>query len=116
MDPDPIGNAARSQRRVRKAGKIPPICLYCGIDDIRVLELDHVVSRDNEPDLVGYLCLNCHAVKHEEQRQLGVTLTYQDAPTVLQRAIAWLTSIGQHLIALGQNALQLAAQLTALLA
>lgn len=89
MNPDPIRNASRTARRERAGKQLPMICLHCKETDPRKLQLDHTVSVANAPDVIGYLCLNDHAVKHEKQRVLGVELRHDPPPNLLQRALAW---------------------------
>jgi hypothetical protein len=74
---DPIGNDARRSERLRKLGRGPHICLFCGLADpeclIRVLsgwlvprvprsvlEKHHVFLRDLDPDSIVLLCVLCH--------------------------------------------------------
>ena len=59
-DPDPI---AADRRRARRCAKLPPdpACEFCGIDDVDLLEVHHVLGRDAAPDAVIVLCKNHHA-------------------------------------------------------
>lgn len=59
-DPDPI---AADRRRARRRAKLPPdaACVFCGLDDVDVLEVQHVLGRTAAPDAIIVLCKNHHA-------------------------------------------------------
>ena len=114
MNPDPIANAARAARRNRQAGDTPAMCIDCGETDINALELDHLVSSAHDPDLTGWRCRNCHAKKHAQQRDDGVDVRHDPPPNLLQRAAAWLLTIGRLLISLGESAMRYGQQVAQL--
>lgn len=51
------------KKRLWKAGLLPLNC-YCGINDIKLLTLDHINGdkRDNRLENLRILCYNCHAL------------------------------------------------------
>jgi hypothetical protein len=75
MDNDPIGTAGRRTRRLKRFPMDNPVCLCCLEPNLECLtpvtldwlkahrvliELHHVAFRENDPDFVVPLCLNCH--------------------------------------------------------
>ena len=67
--------AARRETELReKLGAERPACIYCGHAEPaalrrlsrRHLREHHVVGRNHDPDLSAFVCLNCHALVHDE--------------------------------------------------
>jgi hypothetical protein len=93
--PDPIGTALR---RARRRQQLPPdaACVFCGWQtpdmllraDTRLIEGDHVDGDANNPELVAPACPNCHAVRSEGQRRLGINLLHDDERNGLERMAA----------------------------
>jgi hypothetical protein len=91
----PLSPIANDRRRARRRQKLPDdaACALCGWKTpdalLRVgrnlLERDHVDGDANNPELVVLLCPNCHAVRTEAQRRLGVDLRHDDSRTVIER-------------------------------
>ena len=132
MRPDPIANDARRARRARRLPR-DARCLTCGTDNPVVLttttgtgagkavvksservEEHHIAGWQVDNDLVAAQCLNCHAVRHENLRDLGVDL-YKPGTNVLEQLLTWLAGIGEFLHGLGESAHRLATQLQGLL-
>ena len=83
---DPLGNDLRKTRRRRR---LPPnaVCSRCGEDRLVTLRLDHPAGEANAPGLVRVLCLNCHAVHTEAQRDVGAELSHRPdrtAPDIVE--------------------------------
>jgi hypothetical protein len=93
--PDPI---AADRRRARKRNVLPPdaACARCGISAIEVLlsapqsllEGDHVSGEANDPDLIVWLCRNCHAIRTAHQHDAGAVLAHGGDRSVLARQAA----------------------------
>jgi len=125
MNPNPIGNDARTARRARK---LPPdaACLTCGITNPVVLRLDgtskpimlseehHITGWQVDNDLVAAQCRNCHAIRHEQLRSRGVDLRHP-TPTALDQQHTWLIGTGEFQHALGDSAERQARQLATLM-
>ena len=67
--------AARRQSEVReRLGGERPACIYCGHAEVvalrrlsrKYLREHHVLGRNHDPDLTVFVCLNCHALVHDE--------------------------------------------------
>ena len=59
-EPHPI---KADRRRARKRAKLPPnaTCCICGETDPEVLEVQHVLGEEAEPDVTTVMCRNDHA-------------------------------------------------------
>ena len=66
--------AARRETELReKLDAERPSCIYCGYGQSvalrrvtrKFLPEHHVLGRNHDPDLVVFVCLNCHALLHE---------------------------------------------------
>ena len=52
-----------------------PACIYCGHAELvalrrvsrKYLREHHVLGRHHDPDLTVFVCLNCHALVHDEK-------------------------------------------------
>ena len=52
-----------------------PACIYCGYAEPvalrrvsrKYLRKHHVLGRNHDPDLTVFVCLNCHALVHDEK-------------------------------------------------
>jgi hypothetical protein len=69
MDDDDreFAREARHRKNLERLGFDDPRCLFCGEDDVRCLELDHVAGRSHSDD-VWPLCRNCHATRTDLQK------------------------------------------------
>lgn len=81
MDSDPIGTAAREEKKARRLGG-EKACILCGATEIasltsRVLEEHHPLGRAHVPAITVTLCLNCHATASDAQVRAGVPLSPQ---------------------------------------
>lgn len=112
-EPDPIG---ADRRRNRRRAKLPPgaACVICGVTDIDVLEVHHVLGRAVSRDATVVLCRNCHA------QQTGRQHDHQALPhlgrgrgpsSVLERVEAMLASLAQMLHAIAHVIAEYASQL-----
>jgi 5-methylcytosine-specific restriction endonuclease McrA len=77
-NPNPPKLARRLEIRRRALGSDNPCCQYCGETSIECLELEHPVTRDQDPLFTRIVCRNCH-----RKLELG-------------RDVAGLTKNGQH--------------------
>ena len=72
-------NPARAARRKtelrERLGAERPACIYCGHAELvalrrvsrKYLREHHVLGRHHDPDLTVFVCLNCHALVHDEK-------------------------------------------------
>jgi hypothetical protein len=58
---------ARRQRRLERFGTNNPVCVNCGENDDRCLELHHIAGRAHSDDTV-ILCRNCHRKVSDDQK------------------------------------------------
>ncbi len=108
MEKKPIQNAERQARRERKLGE-NPVCIRCGTEDFwalieapkRLLQEHHVAGRRHDSELTACLCMNCHAILHEELRKAGVSL--KPTSTWPERLAEMLVAIGTLLRSLGER-------------
>ena len=57
-----------------RLGDDRPACIYCGYAELvalrrvssKYLRKHHVLGRNHDPDLTVLVCLNCHALVHDE--------------------------------------------------
>lgn len=80
---DPLGNDLRKTRRRRRLPK-DAVCCRCGEDRLVTLGWDHPLGHANAPEPVRVLCLNCHAVHTEAQRDVGADLSHRPDKSVLE--------------------------------
>jgi hypothetical protein len=57
----------RKQRRLEQLGSNHPVCVTCGEDDWRCLELHHIAGRAHGDELVP-VCRNCHRKLSDDQK------------------------------------------------
>lgn len=117
---DPIGN---DRRRRRKRHALPPdaACTFCGERNPdalvsvgrSLLEANHPLGEAYEPDLVGPLCKNDHAIFHALGRDAALDLTHGPV-SVLARAAGALHSLAVFLQALAETLLRFAQELASL--
>lgn len=74
----PSRNPARAARRetevCQRLGAERPACIYCGHAELvalrrvsrKYLREHHVLGRNHDSDLTVFVCLNCHALVHDE--------------------------------------------------
>jgi hypothetical protein len=84
MEParNPVRAARRKTELRERLGAERPACIYCGCEELvalrrisrKFLRQHHVFGRNHDPDLVVFVCLNCHAVMHELLSNAGVDL------------------------------------------
>lgn len=58
---------SRKQKRLERFGTNHPVCVNCGEDDDRCLELHHIAGRAHSEDTV-ILCRNCHRKVSDDQK------------------------------------------------
>lgn len=58
---------ARKQTRLEQLGSNHPVCVICGEDDWRCLELHHLEGQAYGDDLVP-VCRNCHRKLSDDQK------------------------------------------------
>jgi hypothetical protein len=58
---------ARRQKRFERFGTNHPVCVNCGENDDRCLELHHIAGRVHSEDTV-ILCRNCHRKVSDDQK------------------------------------------------
>lgn len=57
---------ARRQKRLERLGSNHPVCVICGMDDDRCLELHHIAGKAHCDDL-AIVCRNCHRKLSDDQ-------------------------------------------------
>lgn len=57
----------RRRRHLERLGFPNARCFFCGEDDVRCLQLDHIDGREFS-DVVWPLCANCHAKRTDFQK------------------------------------------------
>jgi hypothetical protein len=94
---NPISTDARHSERLRKLGREPHFCSFCGVNDPlvlipksfrwlknrvhrSVLEKHHVLAKNRDDRFVVLLCRNCHAMVTEGYLQAGVELRREPNP------------------------------------
>ena len=80
----------RKRRRLHRLGDSEPICVSCGEDDDRCLELHHIAGQAYD-DAEAIVCRNCHRKLSDDQR---------DHPPKLGEHPVPLESIGRYLLGL----------------
>jgi hypothetical protein len=90
-EPDPVGADARKAAHLRKLGRPPHICAFCGFaDPLRLkakpldwvkarvppstLQKHHVVGERHDGRLIVLLCANCHLLVHRRYLDDGIDL------------------------------------------
>lgn len=58
---------ARKQKRLEKLGDNHPVCVLCGEDDSRCLELHHLAGQAFG-DALCFVCRNCHRKLSDSQK------------------------------------------------
>ncbi len=90
-----LRNPARAARRTAEAlerlGTEKPRCLYCGNTDPLLVHprriVNHHIFGDDRDPLTVPACLNCHAVAHENLRDVEVPMSHEQERTKFARAI-----------------------------
>lgn len=59
-NPNPSKLARLYEMRRKTLGSDNPCCFYCGESDIECLELEHPVTREQDPQFTRIVCRNCH--------------------------------------------------------
>ena len=100
-------NPARAARRktevCQRLGDERPACIYCGHAELvalrrvsrKYLRKHHVLGRNHDPDLTVFVCLNCHALAHDEMLpEVEVDLKRESDP--IRRVAAMLRAEAVH--------------------
>ena len=103
--------AARRETEVReKLGAERPACIYCGHPELaalrrvsrKYLRAHHVLGRNHDPDLTVLVCLNCHALVHDEMLpDADVDLERESDP--IKRVATMLRAEAVHLEMLAES-------------
>ena len=80
----------RKQKRLEKLGSNNPVCIICGEDDWRCLELHHVAGQAFNNTLSN-ICRNCHRKLSDDQ---------EDHPKAISKPPTSYETIGHVLIGL----------------
>lgn len=94
---------ARRQDALDRLGEDHPVCVTCGEDDPRCLELNHVAGRKYD-DTVAPVCRNCHRKLSDDQR---------DHPDPIGQEPGLLERVGHFLLGLADLFVLIAHQLKA---
>jgi hypothetical protein len=123
-DPDPIATSARKQRQTRRL-PADAACGLCGETEPSVLvmvkcpkallEGHHAAGRYNDPNVIIVLCRNCHTKATNGQLDVGA-LPPGRAPSLLERLVLALKSLGSFFELLAKTCYLWAAGLTAVVA
>lgn len=99
---DIITNAdIRHEKAACRLGGKDKLCIHCGEDDVRCLELHHLAGQKYHDDVVP-LCRNCHRKISDMQL---------DHPDDLEAAIPLMFSIGRYLMGVADFILMIAYRL-----
>jgi len=103
--------AARRETEVsEKLGAERPACIYCGHSELPALRRisrkhlreHHLLGRNHDPDLTVFVCLNCHAMVHDEMLpNAGVDLELESDP--IKRVATMLRAEAVHLEMLARS-------------
>jgi hypothetical protein len=116
-------NPARAARRKtelrEKLGDEDASCFYCGYSNPvalrrvpqKFLPEHHVLGQNHDPDLVVFVCLNCHAEAHESLANEVVDL--EPIADVVKRVATMLRAEAVHLEMLAKSKRKQAALLEA---
>jgi hypothetical protein len=71
---NPVRAARRNTELRERLGAERPVCIYCGCAELvalrrvsrKFLQEHHVLGRHHDPRLTVFVCLNCHALLHDE--------------------------------------------------
>ena len=71
---NPVRAARRKTELRERLAAERPACIYCGYAEPvalrrvsrKYLREHHVLGRNHDPDLTVFVCLNCHALVHDE--------------------------------------------------
>ena len=114
-----IANEAARKQRL-EALYADKACARCGETNIEMLgcysriDLHHVAARSYDPDLVVYLCRNCHAVAQAQLKEIGVVdlapktkRNLLDVLAVVLRAVGCtLKDWGERFMAYGEQLIE----------
>ena len=107
MDKDIYAKSTRQQLRNKR---VDLVCMNCGEDDPRIIELHHIEGRTNSDELTP-LCKNCHAKVSIEQNKFPPKARSKNASPDKRRAYrlvtigALLVEFGKTLINIGHEAI-----------
>jgi hypothetical protein len=103
----PSRNPARAARRKtelrERLGAERPVCVYCGYAEPvalrgvsrKFLREHHVLGRNHDPNLTVFVCLNCHALLHDEIL-LNAEVDLQPEPDSAKRVATMLRAEAVH--------------------
>jgi len=103
----PSRNPARAARRktelLQRLGAERPVCIYCGCAELlalrrlsrKFLREHHVLGRNHDPDLRVFVCLNCHAVLHDEMLP-DAEVNLEPEPDPIKRVAMMLRAEAVH--------------------
>ena len=107
-------NPARAARRKtelrERLGAGRPACIYCGHAELVALRRvshkhlleHHVLGRNHDPDLTVLVCLNCHALVHDEMLpDAGANLEQESDP--IKRVATMLRAEAVHFEMLAES-------------
>ena len=106
-------NPARAARRrtelCERLGSEQPVCFYCGCAEPAVLRRvsrkflvkHHPVGRNHDPNLIIFICQNCHALAHERLLEAAVNL--ETATDPVRRVAMMLRAEAVHFEALART-------------
>jgi hypothetical protein len=98
-----------TERVRRAAGRgVREACLLCAGP---VQERHHVAGKRLDAELAAPLCTACHERGHRDLEEAGVHLDTAHRGDLLARLVAWLRSLGQFLLSLGERCLEWAREL-----
>ncbi len=71
---NPMGRAARRERKFAKLGTRTPCCFKCGETSPECLVPHHITGKKRDPDFTEIICLNCHAKEHAQLSDEGIPM------------------------------------------
>jgi hypothetical protein len=101
MDTERMQAEKKRIQALRRLGCDNPVCIHCGEDDWRCLELHHVARRAND-DLTAIVCRNCHRKVSDASDNGSADLN----PPILERVGQLLMGLAEFLIALANTLLR----------
>lgn len=91
----------QKQRALERLGTQHPVCLLCGEDNYRCLELHHVAGQAYD-QITGILCRNCHRKLSDPTENRCAP----DDPPLMERIGYLLLGLAQFLLALAERLTQ----------
>lgn len=103
LEKDPIGNDLRKEIRERPQPE-DPTCIFCGESDPAAIEQHHPAGRAHAEDITVPCCKGHHATSTERQRMVGADL--RPAPSIVEKILNALRSLGEFFLRLGEQFLE----------